>query len=305
MAVFAAIARDGSFTAAARSLAITKQSVSERISRLEAALGVQLVIRSTRALRLTDAGRQYAEACASIVGQADAANRAAQQAQKHATGTLRVTAPVGLGAILIFPTVRDYRLLHPRVRVEVIIEERIADLVRESIDLAVRAGSVASTPAFIARPLFTTDCVFVASPGYLRRHGKPSDAAELTGHTCIARDRTATWRVEGRPIAVAPAVLVNSAEAARDAAVAGIGIAEIPIPIVLDDVRAGRLEIMLGPGRQNAISALWPARPVPLRVRLFIDLLSRRAAELGEVRFHALPSGLTPMPAPRPTRRRR
>lgn len=115
MAVFAAVARDGSFTAAARSLAVTKQNVSERISRLEASLGVQLVIRSTRALRLTDAGQHYAEACTSIVEQADTANRAAQRAQMSVAGTMRVTVPVGLGPILIFPMLREYRLLHPGV----------------------------------------------------------------------------------------------------------------------------------------------------------------------------------------------
>jgi DNA-binding transcriptional LysR family regulator len=291
MAVFAAVARDGSFTAAARSLAITKQSVSERISRLEASLGVQLVIRSTRALRLTDAGQHYAEACASILEQAEAANRAAQQAQLSVMGTIRVTAPVGLGRILIFPVVREYRLLHPAVGIEVLIEDRIADLVRESIDVAVRAGSVASTPSFVARQLFSTDCAFVVSPTYVLRHGKPAHAGELTSHACIAKERRSTWKVDGRAIPIDAQVVVDSFAAAHDAVLAGNGIAQIPIPIVIDDVRAGRLQVLFGPGRHFAISALRPVKRSPLRVRLFLELLSRRAAALGDARFHDLPRG--------------
>src|SRR5688572_17360061 len=97
MAVFAAIVRDGSFTAAARSLGVTKQSVSERVARIERRLGVQLVVRTTRALRLTEAGIRYGEASASIVAQADEADRDARQAQQQAAGTIRVTALNGLG----------------------------------------------------------------------------------------------------------------------------------------------------------------------------------------------------------------
>ncbi|HEX4421125.1 MAG TPA: LysR family transcriptional regulator [Kofleriaceae bacterium] len=297
------MARDGSFTAAARSLAVTKQSVSERIARLEAGLGVQLVIRSTRALRLTDAGQQYASACAAIVAHAEAADRAVQQSQQRVTGLLRVTAPIGLGAILMFPVVREFRLLHPGVRVEVILEERVADLVRESIDLAVRAGSVASTPSFVARPLFTTDGVFVASPDYLQRHGRPRDAAELAAHACIAMQPRSTWRIDGRSVPIEAQVIVNTSDVARDAALAGTGIAQIPIPIVFDDIRAGRLEVLFGRGRHITISALWPTRRLALRARLFLDLLVRRAATVGEAQLDELPP--TTVARPRAPRRRR
>jgi len=294
MTVFAALARDGSFTAAARTLGITKQSVSERIARLEKQLGVQLVIRSTRALRLTDAGQHYGEACVAIVAQAEAADRAAQQAQQRVTGSIRLTAPVGLGAILIFPVVREYRLLHPAVRIEVIVDERIADLVREDVDLAVRAGAVSSTPSFVARSLFVTDCVYVASPGYLRRSGRPARGDELASHACIAREPRTSWKVDGHAIAIAAQVIVNTFDAARDAALADNGIAQIPIPVVFEDLRAGRLEVLFGPGRSFTISAIWPARRLPVRVRLLLELLGRRAATIGAARFHELSAPVRP-----------
>jgi DNA-binding transcriptional LysR family regulator len=279
MSVFAAVVRDGGFTAAARSLGLTKQSVSERIARLEQRLGVQLLIRSTRALRLTEIGARYHEACTAIVAQAEQAESDARQAQHHPVGIVRVTAPVGLGAPLLVPTVRELRRLHPDVRVELVLDETIVDLIRDGVDLALRAGSVESTPTFFARTLFETFTVVVASPAYLVEH-RPREARELAHLPCIARRRADTWNVEGQRVAIDGVVTVNTFEAARDAALAGIGIAQIPMPIVLDDVRTGRLEILFAPTRRFTFTALWPAKRLPMRVKLFHELLGRRALEL-------------------------
>jgi DNA-binding transcriptional LysR family regulator len=281
MAVFAAVAREGTLTAAARSLGITKQSVSERIAQLERRMGVQLLLRSTRALRLTEVGARYYESCTSILAEVERAERDARHSQQNPVGAVRVTAPIGLGAALMMPTVREFQRTYPDVRLELVLDERIVDLIRDGIDLAVRAGSVRSTPSFIARSLFETANAVVASPEYISTHGRPRSARALERLPCIARRQADTWLVDGEKIAIAGSVVVNTFEAARDAALSGIGIANIPIPVVLDDLRSGRLELVFGPTARIKFTALWPARRLPLRVRLFLDLLILRAREFG------------------------
>jgi DNA-binding transcriptional LysR family regulator len=280
LAVFAAVVREGSFTAAGRRLGITKQSISERVSKLEERLGVQLLVRTTRALKLTEVGTRYHESCAAIVAQADQADREARQGQQHAAGTVRVTSPIGLGAPLLMPVVEELRRLHPDVRVEVVLDETIVDLVRDGVDLAIRAGSVESTQTFIARRLFETYRAIVASPAYLSAHGKPAKPSALAKQPCVSRRRGDTWTIEGKRVAIDGVVSVNTFEACRDAALAGIGIAQIPMPIVFEDLRAKRLEMLFRPTRGITFTALWPSKRLPVRVRLFYELLARRATEL-------------------------
>jgi DNA-binding transcriptional LysR family regulator len=282
MIVFAAVVRDGTFTAAANSLGITKQSISHRIARLESRIGVELLYRSTRLIRLTEAGARYYEACTSILAQVDGIEREMRRSQQGATGTVRVTAPIGLSAPLVIPAAKAFQRAHPAVHLEVIFEERRVDLVREGIDLAIRAGSVQSTPSFIARVLFKTALVIVASPEYIGIYGRPKSPEALAALPCVARQRSETWALDGQTIAVSGAIVVNTVEAARDAAVAGIGMARIPLTIALDDVRAGRLDIVFANAGQIPFTALWPAKRLPIRVRLFLEFLADRAREFSE-----------------------
>ena len=207
MAVFAAIVREGSFTAGARALGVTKQSASERVARLEARLGVQLLVRSTRRLSVTEIGAEYARACAEIVASADAANLMAHHAQRHPTGQVRVTCPVGLSRPLVMPAIDDYRRVHPGVTFDVVIEERVLDLVKEGIDLAIRVGTTSSSPAYVARPLFSSDAVFVASREFIARHGEPRTAADARRLPMITRRGERTWTIHDEEIAVTGAVV--------------------------------------------------------------------------------------------------
>jgi DNA-binding transcriptional LysR family regulator len=241
---------------------------------------VQLVVRSTRALRLTTAGAGYADACAAVVALAEDAERDAGQAHQRAAGPIRVTAPVGLGASLLLPTVAGLRRTHPGVQVELLLDERVVDLVRDGVDLAVRAGAVQSTPSFIARPLFATETMLVASPDFVAAHRRPIDDAAFARLPCIARRRPDAWTIDGRAVAIDGALVVNTYEAARDAAMMGLGIAQVPFTIVVDDLEAGRLCVVAGPLRTIKFTALWPARRLPVRVRVFVDLLVRHAGGL-------------------------
>jgi DNA-binding transcriptional LysR family regulator len=280
MAVFAAVVTEGSFTAAAHRLGVTKQSVSERIARLEHRLGVQLLVRTTRALRLTDVGSRYHETCATIVAHAQRADLEARNAQQHASGTVRVTAPIGLGASLLVPTAREFCQLHPAVRLDLVLDEGIVDLVRAGVDLALRAGSLESTPNLIAKRLFETSRIVVASPALVAAHGRPAEPGALAKLPCVTRRRNETWAIDSTRVEVDGAVTVNTYEAAREVALAGLGFAQVPAPIVLEDIQAGRLVLVLTPTRGIVFTAIWPSKRLPTRVRLFYDLLAQRAARL-------------------------
>jgi DNA-binding transcriptional LysR family regulator len=281
MATFAAVVHAGSFTAAARALGITKQSVSERISRLEGRLGVQLLVRSTRALRLTDVGEHYHQACAAIVAKAEEADLLANQAQLKPTGTLRLTCPVGLSRPLILPTVAEYRRIHPGVQFEVLIEERVVDLIKEHIDLAIRVGTQSSSPTYVAKPLFETNAVFVASRELLEKYGEPRTAAELRKLPFITRGDQEVWTVLGEEVRFESATRVNTVFGLADAAVAGLGVAVVPALVVRDEIASGKLRALFGhPARTMKFTAVYPARRLTVKVRSFLDLLVRRARDI-------------------------
>jgi DNA-binding transcriptional LysR family regulator len=281
MATFAAVVREGSFTGAARAFGITKQSISERIARLEDELGVQLLVRSTRSLRLTEIGEQYHRACAGIVAQAETANVIAQQAQHHPSGVLRVTCPVGLSRPLVMPTIEEYRRIHPAVTFEVLVEERVVDLIEEGLDLAIRVGSTSSSPTYMSRPLFDGDAVYVASHAYLERHGEPKTPSELGAHTCVLRRGDTIWKIQGEDVPVGGAVVTNTVFGVADAVLAGLGIGALPELVVRDEVAAGQLRVLFGaPARRMRFFAMWPSRRLSLKVRSFLDLLACHAREL-------------------------
>ena len=140
MLLFAAVVREGSFTRAARQLGITKQTASERVKHLAERLGVRLLERTTRHLRLTDPGAAYYARCAAIAAQIDEANSEAQQRQAEPVGLLRVSAPVLYGRRFLAPVVADYLGRYPRVRVELTLADRRMNLIEEGLDLAIRIG---------------------------------------------------------------------------------------------------------------------------------------------------------------------
>ena len=297
MTVFAAVARHGTLSGAARSLGVTKQSVSQRIVRLEQRIGVELLLRSTRALRLTEAGARYYESCVSIISQVEEAEHDAQQSQRSASGTVRVTAPTGLSAGLIMPAACAFQRSYPAIRVELLFEEKLVDLIRDGVDLAVRAGSVKSTPSFVARSLFDVANVIVASPEYLRLHGSPRDPGAIPSIPCVTGRRAETWTIDRQQIVVSGSIVVNTFEAARDAAAAGIGLACVPIPVAFDELRSGRLEIVFVSSNRTTVTALWPVRRLPHRVRLLIDSLARRGREFARLTEALLASSGRGVPA--------
>jgi len=278
MALFAAVVRAGSFTAAGRALGVTKQSVSKRIARLEKAAGAQLLARTTRSMRLTDAGERFHRASEDIVARADDALRELSEDTDEVRGTLRVTAPVVLGESLVVDVAAGLRAVHPELRIELMLTDRFVNLVEEGFDVAVRLGQGASKTDAVQR-LGEARQVYVASPSFISSHGEPE---ALAGVPCITRENHERWRLGTRHVAVASALCVNTFAAIRRAALAGAGVARLPTVLVDEDIRQRRLVLLFdgAPAVEGPVCAVWrEAAHVPHRVSLFVDELERRARD--------------------------
>jgi DNA-binding transcriptional LysR family regulator len=274
MLLFAAVVREGSFTRAAKQLGVTKQTVSERIAKLEARLGVRLLERTTRRLRTTDSGAAYYERCATIAAQIDEANSEIQERQAEPRGLLRVSAPVLYGRRFLAPVVADILCRHSKVRVEVVLTDRRVDLIEEGFDLAIRMGNLDDS-SLTARKLGEGHAYMVASPSFVAEHGVPT-ASTLRSLRCVGLQRFETWDVAGKRVKVEPVLVVNDLEVACDAAIAGVGIAQVPAIVCRQAVDDGLLRVLLGsrPSTVRTVYAVYPSRQyLPVKVRVFVDAL--------------------------------
>lgn len=272
--VFAIVARELNFSAAARRLGRTRQRVSETIARLEGRLGVRLLERTTRAVRLTEAGAAYAASCAAIAAQIDEANAAVRARQSAPTGRLRISAPGLFGRRFLAPIVSRFLRRHPGVTVELSLSDRRVDLVEEGFDLAVRAGELADS-ALTARRIGGSRIVWVASPELLAGRPPPRPEA-LGGWPCVLTRPGERWELGDRALRVEAALTVDDLEVACDAAVGGAGIVRLPRFLCAAALADGRLVELFGdlPPVVRGVYAVWPSRQhVPARVRLFVDAL--------------------------------
>jgi DNA-binding transcriptional LysR family regulator len=278
---FVKVVQTGSFTRAAEQLHSQKAHVSRVVSQLEADLGVRLLERTTRSLSLTEVGREFFERAVGILGAAEDARRAVQQAQGEPRGTLRLTCGVEFGMLAVNSWVRDYLIRHPGVNVDLEMTGRVVDIVHEGFDLAVRVGPMADS-SLAARKLGDLHYGLFASPAYLRRQPAPTHPQDLVQHALIrfsgsrlrmswtfTRDND-TQRIE--PLARLNA---NNSFAVRDAALDGLGIAQLPLLLAQPEVETGRLlplmaEWTLPTAPVHAVFA--SARYLTPKVRSFIDL---------------------------------
>ncbi len=280
----------GSISAAARSLDLSVAVASQRLKRLERVLGVRLLHRTTRRLHPTPEGAALAEQGRALVEDLEALTSGLRRSASEVSGTLRVTASASFGRLYISPLLPRFLALHPRLRVSIDLSDQTIDLVSAGFDLAIRIG-VLGDSTLVARRLASNRRVLCASPDYLRRHGIPRTPADLANHECIllygSQGRQDVWRLldrDGGEIAVRVSGRLESnyGEVIRDAAVAGQGIALHSTWHACEDIRAGRLQVVL-PGYglpDSGIHAVMPQRRlVPPRVRAFVDFL---AAQFGE-----------------------
>ena len=184
MTTFVRIVETGSLTAAAERLRTSPTSVVRSLSGLERALGVRLLNRTTRRMALTDEGRDYFERCRRLLSEVEDAEAALLARQVKPAGRLVITAPVMFGRLHVAPLVIDFLAAFPDVRVELLLVDRIVDLIDEGIDLAIRIGTLPES-SLVAIPLGSTRRVVCASPAYLASHGQPRHPNELPGHRAI------------------------------------------------------------------------------------------------------------------------
>lgn len=275
MLLFAAVVREGSFTRAATKLGITKQTTSERIGKLEERLGVRLLERTTRRLRVTDAGATYYDRCTSIGAQIDEANLEVQQRQVEPVGLLRVSAPALYGRRFLGPVIAEFLARHPKARVEISLADRRVDLIEEGFDLAIRIGAPDDL-SLAARTLGQATVYYVASPGFLAKH-ELTRAADLRSARCLTIRPSEVWEVAGARIKIEPVLVVNDLEVACEAAIAGVGVAQLPAIVCRAAVADGRLRVLFGPdpAMHRVVSAVYPSRHyLPAKVRVFLDVLA-------------------------------
>ncbi|WP_440221792.1 LysR family transcriptional regulator [Dokdonella sp. MW10] len=280
----------GSITAAAHSLDLSVAVASQRLKRLERELGVRLLHRTTRRLHATPEGARLAEQGRALVEDLEALGAGLREAATDVAGTLRVTMSASFGRQYVSPLLPAFLARHPKLRLGVHLSDQVVDLVSEGFDLAIRIGELEDS-RLVARRIAPNRRVLCASPAYLARRGRPRAPADLATHDALllfgSAGRQDVWRLgDGAGGEVAVRVRgrfeSNFGELLRDAALAGEGIAIHSVWHVAEDIRSGRLEVVLPdhPLATTAISAVMPQRRlVPPRVRAFVDHL---AAHFGE-----------------------
>ncbi len=278
--LFVQVIRFGSFAEAGRRLGIPANTVSRRIQELEEALGARLMQRSTRKLKLTDAGHElYSNSAAAVDGLLQAGEDLIAGARVP-RGLVRVAMPADFFDVYKMEWVAEFLDSHPQVRIEFVLGDATIDLIEDGIDVAFR-GNATRGPNYIVRKIQTRSIGLVASPIYLAARGAPATLQDLARHDCLfvpqARDYAA-WRLEGpdgieEEVIVTGRVMANTAQAIRKAAIAGLGIALAPI-LETDDFAAGRLVPVLPQymRRNLGMSVVYPNRThLPLAVSAFID----------------------------------
>ncbi len=305
LACFVAVAETGSFTAAAVKLGLRKSTVSRHVLQLETRLGAQLLLRTTRAVRLSAEGRTYLQHARLAVEEADRAAGALRDARSHPGGILRLTTLPYFGDVLLAPLLIEYLGQHPAVSLDLDLRTHPVNLIEEGFDVAIRFG-VPKDSDLVCRPIGEARIACVASPDYLRRNGTPQAPADLAAH-CIAAMRsdapTTTWnfqRLSQRvTVTLAPRLRSPSHWLHLEAVIAGFGVARLPEPVVRDALAQGVLQEVLQDWASPVIqiTLLMPRRrPLPARTRAFVDHL---AAAVASGRFARIMQPPTPAPTAR------
>lgn len=286
MRSFAAVVRAGSFAAAARHLGLSPAVVTKHIQSLERRIGVRLLTRTTRHVGLTEAGALYWEHCRNVLEEMDHAEAEAGALGRLPRGRLRLTAPYDFGAAEVEPAVLDFIKEYPEIAVDLLLSSHFVDLVKDEFDMAVRiAGQQPLDASLIARRLATSRLVVCAAPDYLRRR-RPQVPADLARHNCLIYTGAA-WREEwpfsynGRTekVSLSGSLQTNDNLLLCRAAVAGVGLTIQPTFNVWQELRSGRLEIVLDEWLidELGVHVVFPHRRyLPSKVRVFVDFLVAR-----------------------------
>jgi DNA-binding transcriptional LysR family regulator len=279
MLAFVKVAESGSFTSAAAQLGVSVSAVAKAVARLEEELGTQLLVRSTRKLALNDDGRDYYARCLQILNDIEDAEASLKSAGEAPKGQLKLSFPALFGRLTFLPRVAEFTERYPDIVLHVALDDRQVDLIERGLDLAVQVGAI-NNPRYVARVLNRGPRVTAASPAYFKLHSQPKTPEELAQHRCIASALFPVWpfSVKGKRIEVAVRgpLVVTGGEAAREAALLGLGVVHSNWWTVRHDLAEGGLIEVLKPYAVEGqpISVVYPPqRHVPRKLRVMIDFL--------------------------------
>ena len=275
----------GSLSAASRTLGIPLPTVSRRVSDLEAHLRAQLVVRTSRKLLLTEAGRAYVASSRRVLEELGEAERVASGEYRIPRGDMLLTAPIMFGRMHVEPVVLDFLKNYPEINVRLILTDQVIDMIENHVDLAVRIGPLPDS-SLVATRLATVKWITCASPDYLAARGTPQTLEDLAAHDCIAFERlyaTDIWTfrkgTETVAIPFRPRFAVNTADGAIDAALSSAGIVRILSYQAADAVAAGRLSVVLPQFQLDPlpVQLVHTGQAImPLKLRAFADFVTPR-----------------------------
>lgn len=284
MRVFVRVAESQSFRRAAQQLDVSNALVTRSIAMLEAHLHTRLINRTTRNLSLTEAGLRYLEGCKSVLEELDHLEDSLAHTEREPSGTLRVMAAGALSLATLTPLIDGFRRLYPRVNVRLTLAEKNTELLDDGFDVGIVAACATRGGDFVEHALGTTAFVPCASPAWLAEHGEPLTPEQLEQHAAVTlppEERSVSW-LFARPgesaqqVTLQPGYAVNNMLMVRLAALAGMGVAIVPAPLVADDLAAGTL-VRLLPGyeiedAQASMAIVYPRRQyLPAKTLRFVD----------------------------------
>ncbi|NWE12457.1 LysR family transcriptional regulator [Pseudomonas yamanorum] len=284
MRVFVRIVELGGFAKAADSLQLPRASVTILIKQLEAHLGVQLLQRTTRQVSPTLDGAAYYQRCVSLLADLEETEAVFSTSRRNPRGTLRIDMPSGIGRFLVIPALPEFTARYPQIDLEIGLNDRPVDLIREGVDCVLRGG-LALDESLVARPLAMMDQVTCASPGYVQQFGMPSTLDDLTGHLVVEYFSSTSGKRYGlefqmgndiRLVDLPKQVAVNSADGYLAACEAGYGLVQTPYYHAVRQLEAGTLvEVLadLQPPKLPLTALYSPHRQLSQRVRVFVDWL--------------------------------
>jgi DNA-binding transcriptional LysR family regulator len=291
MRLYTRIVELGSFTAAADDLNLPRATVTHAIKRLEARLGAQLLLRTTRRVRATRDGETYYGHCVRLLADMDEVETDFREALVQPKGRLRVDLPVTLARLLVIPALRDFFARYPQIKLDIGTGDRFVDLVRDGVDCVLRVGELGDS-GMVGRRVAMLEQVTVASAAYVRRHGMPASLVALQdGHLAVNWISPTTHRAEPlefmvgrkrREIVLPGCVSISGVDAYLGCCEAGLGIAQMPTYRIADMLKSGQLRKILPqhPPPSLPMTILYPQqRQMPARLRVFVDWLVELTAE--------------------------
>jgi DNA-binding transcriptional LysR family regulator len=283
---FVSVVDMGGFAAAARHLGMTTSAVSKQVGKLEARLKARLLLRTTRRLSLTEAGETFLAHARRALAEASAARESVVELGAAPRGELRLSSPMSFGIRHIAPLIAPFMATYPELRVDMVLDDRVQDLVAGGFDLAIRIGALGSSGSVVARRLSVASGVLCASPAYLSLRGMPRAPSDLLAHDTLLYAYGASageWQMDGpggpASVEITPRIRSNNSLALREAALGGAGVLRVPTFAVDEDLATGRLLRVLPDWRlpKLDIHAVFPERTyVPLKVRAFVEFVQSR-----------------------------